>query len=244
MLDSVSIVLPCYNEQEAIPQVIPRLTKTLEDLKQSSKINSFEIIVVDDKSTDDSRELLLKHSHIKTISTEGKKRGYGKALKTGFKAASGEWIGFLDMDNTYRPEDIQNFVKVLIENKNEALMGLRPFNDKGMSFTRGLGNWVYVVLASTFYGSQLNDVCSGYRFFHRKWLNEVLSITEDGLDFSIKLTLMMISNIKSFDSIPIRYDERLGQSKLSVVADGWSFLKVLLISKIRSTSALKHSRVQ
>ena len=122
-------------------------------------------------------------------------------------------------------------------------MGSRALQEKGMSFTRGTGNWIYMFLAKTFYGSYLEDVCSGYRLFHRKHLQEVLNVPEKGLDFSIHLTLTMLMKKVFINQIPIQYDERLGVSKLSVFRDGFSFLKVLLTLKTRQARALKHSRV-
>ena len=122
-------------------------------------------------------------------------------------------------------------------------MGERPFADKGMSFTRGFGNWVYVVLARWFYHSSLQDVCSGFRFFHRRHLEDVLSIPENGLDFSIHLTLKMILQGIKIKPLSIQYDPRIGESKLSVVGDGLAFLKVLLGLKLRNYGLTKHRRV-
>ena len=99
-------------------------------------------------------------------------------------------------------------------------------------------------LAKVLYGSQLEDVCSGYRLFHRRHLNDILQIPEDGLDFSIYLTLKMLMNKVSIKQIPIQYDVRLGESKLSVVQDGMAFLRVLLALKFRRVRGLKHSQVK
>ena len=80
-------------------------------------------------------------------------------------------------------------------------------------------------------------------FFHRRHLQQITSIPEQGLDFSIQLTLEMITHKIPIFPIPIQYDERLGDSKLSIVGDGWAFLKVLLTKKLRQARALKHSQV-
>jgi len=242
-VENISIVIPCYNEQEAIPTVIPRTIECLRSLKESAQISSFELIVVNDKSTDNSVKLLENFDEVKLIHTNGTGRGYGKALKEGFEQAQGSWIGFFDVDNSYRPEDIPLFVSEIGKGEYDFIMGQRHLNEKGMSFTRGLGNWTYVVLAKLFYRSYLDDVCSGYRFFHRRHLNNVTTIPDNGLDFSIHLTLKMISQKISIKPIPIQYDPRIGESKLSVFSDGWAFLKVLISMKLRSFGAVKHSRV-
>lgn len=239
----LSVVMPCFNELEAIPAIIPRTLKELERLEKQRKIQDFELIIVDDNSTDGSLEKLQAFSGIRVIKSEGEGRGYGKALKSGFKAAQGDWIGFLDIDNTYRPEDLSLFVEAIRTGPCDFFMGQRGMNEKGMSFTRGFGNAFYVFLARFFYGSPLSDVCSGYRFFHRRHLQQITHIREQGLDFSIQLTLEMLTNKIPIHAIPIQYDERIGKSKLSIVSDGWSFLKVLLTSKLRQSRALKHSQV-
>ncbi len=244
-VSNISIVMPCYNEQEAIPQVIPRALECLDLLKAENKISNYELIVVNDKSTDSSVEMLKSFENVKLFHTNGVGRGYGKALKLGFSKAQGDWIGFLDIDNSYRPEDISMFIDEIKKGESDFIMGQRYFSEKGMSFTRGLGNLIYVVLARLFYRSYLDDVCSGFRFFHRKHLKEIAGIPEQGLDFSIHLTLKMISQKKPIKPIPIQYDPRLGESKLSVFSDGWAFLKVLVDLKLRSAgSVAEHSRVR
>lgn len=238
----ISIVMPCYNEQDAIPVLIPRTLESLEELKKEKRIQDFELIVVNDQSTDSSMERLKSFSAVKVVSTQGS-RGYGNALKTGFKIAKGDWIGFLDVDNTYRPEDLKSFIDQVEKNDTDFIMGARGLDEKGMSFTRGLGNWVYVVLARVFYGSPLSDVCSGYRLFHRKYLAEIVEIPEQGLDFSIYLTLNMLLQQVTIRQIPIQYDARIGESKLSIYSDGWAFLKVLLTLKLRRLRVFNHRRV-
>ncbi|MEM7645525.1 MAG: glycosyltransferase family 2 protein [Pseudomonadota bacterium] len=242
-IEKLSLVIPCFNEEQAIPSVVPRTLRSLCALKEEGKISDFELIVVDDQSTDQSRELLLQYEDVQLVSLKKGPRGYGRALKEGFKKAQGDWVGFFDMDNSYRPEDLPLFVEEVGRKTNSFIMGQRGFNEKGMSFTRGMGNWVFMTLARVFYGSELEDVCSGYRLFHRKYLKSIIAIPEEGLDFSIYLTLAMINDDIPLSAIPIQYDERMGPSKLSVFADGWAFLKVVFKLKIRPFGAFKHSRV-
>ena len=242
---NISIIMPCFNEEESIPIVIPRMLDSLDQLKNSQRIEDYELIVVNDKSTDQSMTLLKGYGEkVKLCHTkEGFSRGYGRALKTGFSQAKGQWIGFLDMDNSYRPEDISLFIDEMDQGDSDFIMGVRLFNDKGMSFIRGAGNWFYMFLARIFYGSSLCDVCSGYRFFHRNHLKSILNISEDGLNFSIHLTLKIIIQNIFIKQVPIHYDRRLGFSKLSIIWDGLAFLKVLLTMKKRYVHAIEHRPV-
>lgn len=243
-LKNISVVMPCYNEEQAIPTLIPRLLQSLEELKIKKLIENFELIVVNDKSTDHSAEFLAQFDQVKVVTTPGSNRGYGLALKKGFSEAQGQWIAFLDVDNSYRPEDLSFLISEAHTGESDFIIGTRSFSEEGMSFTRGLGNWFYMALAKVLYGSHLEDVCSGYRLFHRRHLNDILQIPEDGLDFSIYLTLKMLMNKVLIKQIPIQYDMRLGESKLSVVQDGLAFLKVLLALKMRRVRDLKHSQVK
>jgi glycosyltransferase involved in cell wall biosynthesis len=243
-IKKISIVLPCFNEQEAIPTIIPRTLKSLRQLQSFGRIADFELIVVDDKSTDGSARLLESFADVKVVRTSGPSRGYGKALKRGFLEASGDWIGFFDVDNSYRPEDLSLFLDEVEKGDIDFIMGQRHLTERGMSLTRGFGNLFYVVLARAFYHSYLSDICSGYRLFHRRHLENITSIPEQGLDFSIHLTLRMMTEKTPIKPIPIQYDPRIGQSKLSVLKDGWAFLKVLVKLKARSFyGVVKHSRV-
>ncbi len=239
----ISIIIPCFNEEESIPVVIPRMLDALDQLKKSQRIDEYELIVVNDKSTDRSVFLLEDYEKVKLYHTEEGPRGYGRALKTGFRRARGQWIGFLDMDNSYRPEDIFLFIDEMDRGDSDFIMGVRFFKDKGMSFIRGAGNWFYMFLARIFYGSSLCDVCSGYRFFHRNHLKSILNISENGLNFSIYLTLKMLVQNVFIRQVPIHYDERLGLSKLSVVWDGLSFLKVFFTMRKRYIHAVEHRSV-
>ncbi len=241
-IPDISIVMPCFNEEDAIPVVVPRALKKLNQLKSEKRINDFELIVVNDQSLDRSLERLSEYKDVKIIHTAGR-RGYGNALKTGFEQAQGQWIGFFDVDSTYRPEDLPLFIDEMDRGFSDFIMGSRALDEKGMSLTRGFGNWFYVFLAKVLYGSQLKDVCSGYRVFHRKHLADILQIPEQGLDFSIYLTLSMLLKKVSIQQIPIQYDPRIGESKLNIYSDGFAFLKVLLTIRMRRFRAFKHRRV-
>lgn len=242
-IDCLSLVMPCFNEQEAIPVVLPRVLHTMNSLKQKKSIKEFEVIVVNDQSTDHSLQRLSEFQEIKVVNTIDQPRGYGSALKEGFTQSKGDWLVFMDVDNSYRPEDLRLFVEEINKGQFQFIMGQRPLREKGMSFIRGLGNWFYGFVAGFMYSSPVNDVCCGYRAFHRRHLPDVVTVPEQGLDFSIHLTMKMIVNQIQFKPVRIQYDPRVGESKLSVVKDGLAFLKVLLLVKAGFIRDFKHRRV-
>src|SRR5690606_9306701 len=94
----ISLVIPCYNESEAIPMVCPRLLETHHALKKRGW--ELEVLVVDDGSSDDTLERLKAYPMLRIIS-HSQNLGYGQALKTGFAQARGELVAMMDMDATY-----------------------------------------------------------------------------------------------------------------------------------------------
>lgn len=224
-MKKLSIVFPCHNEQAAIEEMMVRLRRTL--VKTESMGWTSEIIVVEDGSTDNSRELLRTQKDIRLI-VHDKPKGYGAALKSGFAVAEGRAIMFMDMDRTYRVEDIPMLLSQFQSDEWDMVFGRRPFLDSGMPLFRRLGNRFFAWALRSLLKSQMHDVCTGMRIFRRARLNDVLSLRRDGLDFSIQLTALSVLKKWRVCEVGIGYEERVGDSKLSVVKDGLQFLYVLL----------------
>ena len=100
-MTTLSIVIPAYNEENGITAIIDRVLSIRPKLPAVG-IDSMELIVVDDGSRDRTAEIVGNNSDVRLI-RHAKNGGYGAALKTGFAAATGEWVGFLDADGTYPP---------------------------------------------------------------------------------------------------------------------------------------------
>jgi glycosyltransferase involved in cell wall biosynthesis len=186
-----------------------------------------ELIVVDDASTDGSVEMLREFPEVRLIE-QSVNGGYGKALQAGFRAARGEWVSFIDMDRTYHIEDLPELIVRARREGLDMLYGQRPFMRSGMPATRGLGNWLFTSALRVFFGSRISDVCTGFRIFHGRHISEILRLDRAGLNFSIQLTVHTLLHRWRIAEHPIRYQERLGESKLSVVKDGFAFLWVIL----------------
>ncbi len=236
MKKTLSIVLPCHNELTAIPSMMDRLFRLKESLSDTSIVENVEILIVDDGSTDGSIEALQTYKEIRLLRHE-QRRGYGAALKTGFKYCAGEHICFLDLDDTYPPEKIQDlYLKVIVE-KLDMLTAVRLFNAQGMSAVRGGGNWFFTCLSNLITSSRVTDACSGFRIFNRRILPFILEIKNTDLSFALEMSLLF--NRPPFKSaeMPIPYNERTGRSKLSVFSDGFRFLfliiKTLLLTQNR-----------
>lgn len=212
----ISIVIPCLNEADSIPVVIPQLIEQIGN-------RSIELIVVDDNSSDTSVALLEKYDQIKLIKNE-RRLGYGGALKKGFSLARGQYLTFLDLDRTYNSLDLDLLITEIQNGSHAMVFGDRMSKQNQMPKTRFVGNWLFATLLQILYFVRINDACTGFRIFKRDLLPAILNIEENGLNFSIAMTVVVLNAKVSISQIPIRYDERIGQSKLSVIKDGFRFL--------------------
>lgn len=232
---SISLILPCHNEEIALPVILPRVQNALTKIIEKGHFG--EVIVVDDGSTDQSREILDRHSFLSVVRIENR-QGYGHALKEGFRHAKGEWIVFFDLDNTYFPEDLDHFLAEA-DKEVDLVMGYRSFFSSGMPFARKLGNAFFVLISRLLLGYDLKDLSTGYRLFRRDLTPQILTIDSKGLCFSMHLTLLAASQNWRVQQIPIRYEIRIGCSKLSVLRDGVKFVWLMLRHKWQAAHPLR-----
>ncbi len=226
-MQSISIIIPCHNESGAIPIVMKSLKELLDEAKQKELIQNFEVIVVNDASTDSTADLLGQHSWAQIIHLK-KNSGYGEALKRGFQRAKYEWIAFFDLDGTYDPKDLEASIYASKIHRPDLIFGERFSLGKGMPLVRAFGNRAFTYIVSVLFSSSLKDVCTGFRLFHSKHKAEILSLSSSGLDFSLAVTLWALKSKKKVIEIPIQYHLRSGKSKLRVFPDGNRFLWTIL----------------
>ncbi len=222
---NLSIVIPAYNEEDGIKEISERVLDVSEELR-SVGVGSLELIVVDDGSRDRTPEIARSIPGVKVISHETNK-GYGAALKTGFAAAQGELIGFLDADGTYPPEYFPALCEIA-QNGVDLVIGSRMSGaESEMPITRRIGNTFFAALLSVIARQRVSDTASGMRVFKREIL-EQLSPLPDGLNLTPVMSTRAIHEGISIAETPIPYSERVGRSKLSVVRDGSLFLRSMI----------------
>lgn len=225
-LHTLSIVIPCFDEADAIPHVFPALEKVKNSLLDNQLVHACEVLVVNDGSQDNTAELLSHYSWVKTIHLPVRS-GYGFALKTGFLQSSGDWIVFFDLDGTYDPDDISLMLAQLRNEPQSLVIGERMSQGYGMPVVRRIGNKSFSGLVRLVYQKKIMDPCSGFRIFHRNHKSEILNLPHNGLNFSLAITLWAIQQNLLLKEVPIKYHPRHGQSKLKIVADGITFLKTI-----------------
>lgn len=228
MSHSLSVILPCYNEAQAIPLVLKKLITSRKQIIKQCQLTDLEIIVVNDGSTDDSIEQLLSFEGEIQIVEHPQCQGYGRALKTGIQHAHGSLIAFYDLDDTCQPLDLIPMIKAAIVDKVDLVSGSRLSSDTEMPIVRWIGNWLYIKLTQLLLRHPIQDCCSGYRLFRAHLKEPFMTTLPDDLNFTLAMTIAFIRGEGSFREIPIRYKERVGQSKLKPLIHGPLFLLTLL----------------
>jgi glycosyltransferase involved in cell wall biosynthesis len=228
-MTTLSVVIPAYNEENGIADIVGRVLAIEEDL-QTVGIKELELLVVDDGSKDRTAEItqnMAKNfSGLKLIKHPVNK-GYGAALKTGFSSAKGELIGFLDADGTYPPEYFPELCKVAL-NGGDLVVGSRMSGSESqMPKTRRIGNFFFANLLTILGHQRITDSASGMRVFKREVLDYVYPLP-DGLNLTPVMSTRAVHEGIAMKEVPIPYSERVGRSKLSVVRDGTTFLQSML----------------
>ncbi|NJN43961.1 MAG: glycosyltransferase family 2 protein [Anaerolineae bacterium] len=224
-MTTLSVVIPAYNEEGGIADIVHRVLAVKADLAKSG-VNDLELLVVDDGSRDRTAEITNSIEGVRLV-RHPKNKGYGAALKTGFSQAKGEFIGFLDADGTYPPEYFPQLCEKAL-NGGELVIGSRMAGvESKMPITRRIGNIFFANLLSIVGRQRVSDSASGMRVFRREILDRIYPLP-DGLNLTPVMSTRAIHEGVKMIEVPIPYSERVGRSKLSVVRDGSIFLQSIV----------------
>ncbi len=218
MAKNVSIVIPAYNEENGIINVISEI----ELLMNENRINH-EVIIVDDGSTDKTIEK-VSSTNAKLIHHQ-QNRGYGAALKTGIRASIYDQIAIIDADGTYPV----NYLVELINSKKsyDMVVGARIGKNVSIPLIRRPAKWALNKLANFLTNYKIPDLNSGLRLFKKNSLLKFLHILPDGFSFTTTITIAMITNNLNVKYISIDYDKRIGKSKIRPIYDTLNFISLI-----------------
>lgn len=211
---NVSIVIPAYNEETVIGQIVTHIHSLYPD---------FEIIVIDDGSTDNTahkaREAgakVLQHPY---------NIGNGAAVKTGIRQASGDVIVLMDGDGQHDPADI---ARLLDESEHyDMVVGARSSINQA-SLGRRIANWFYNKLASYVAKYPIKDLTSGFRVLHKDTVIKFLYLFPNTFSYPTTSTLTYLRSGHTIKYIPIRQHKRIGKSKIKLLEDGARFILIIL----------------
>ncbi|MBI3549000.1 MAG: glycosyltransferase family 2 protein [Elusimicrobia bacterium] len=223
-----SIVIPAYNEEEAVTGILKRSLAASASIRAGGLgVDEVEVILVSDGSSDRTEELARAVSGVRVIGYP-KNRGYGAAIKTGFSESKGEIVGFIDADGTCDPEFFADLIRLMQKEKLDVALGSRMHDKSEMPAVRRLGNRIFRTLVNAFASASVNDVASGMRILRRDALPRVYPLP-DGLNFTPAMSVRAVMDHRlRIGEIPMPYKERVGRSKLSVIKDGFRFLGVIV----------------
>ncbi len=214
----VSIVIPAYNEEDSIAAQIRAIHSVMQKTEKS-----YEIIVVNDGSTDDTAKKVMGEKA--TLISVPKNRGYGAALKTGIARAKSELIVITDADGTYPASAIP----VLIEKVEDydMVVGARIGGKVQVPFIRRPAKWFLQRLAGYLAGQKIPDLNSGLRIMRKSIVARFYNILPSGFSFTTTVTLALLCNDYLVYYHPIEYYKRIGKSKIRAV-DAYYFLLLIL----------------
>jgi len=228
----VSIIIPTLNEEEGIGKTIDSIDRTY-----FAKHNwNLEVIIIDGDSQDKTREI-AKRKGAKSIIE--KRKGYGRAYKTGLPQASGDIIVTGDADATYPFDRIQEYIQVLIDENLDFITTDRfaELKHGSMSIKHRFGNLILAMALRILFFIKLKDSQSGMWIFRKSALDKIQPLEEfnDGMPFSeeLKIEMFKSKDIKSKE-IPSTLYVREGEAKLQSFSDGWKNLKFLFKKRVTS----------
>ena len=223
----LSVIIPVYNEEKTISEIIRRVK--VVNLKK-------EIIIVEDGSTDGTKEILEEvvkqkndNNEIKLIS-RSKKSGKGEAIRTGLKYVTGDIVIIQDADLEYDPNDYYALIQPIVEGKTKVVYGSRELGkNKKSSLSFFLGGKILSFLTKLLYHAKITDEPTCYKVFKKEVLQD-LDLKCKGFEFCPEVTAKLRKKGYEIFELPIHYDPRtIKKGKKIRISDGviaiWTLIK-------------------
>lgn len=217
---SVSVVLPAYNEEASVGEVLRQISEVMDGLSIS-----YELLVVNDRSTDGTADCAAQHGA--RVITHALNLGSGAARRTGIREARGEIIVMLDADGTYDAKTIPQMLSYFpeydqVNGARTSEQGtLRPLRSAAKGFIRYLGMYLS--------GRYIPDLNTGLKAFKRSIMMEYLWVLPDGFSCVTTMTLAFLTNGHPVKYIPTPYYKRTaGKSKFHPLRDTASYLSTVV----------------
>jgi len=216
----LTILLPTYNEEEAICPVMDGILEVMQGLSVS-----YEILVLNDGSTDRTCALLENYPQVRIESHE-RNRGNGAARTTGVKAARGKWVLMIDADGTYPADAIP---QMLEEAKSaDMVIGARTTEKGTLRLLRSGAKGFIRALASYMTQTNIPDLNSGMRIIRKELIPQFFSILPTTHSWVSTITMAFLSSGYRVKWMPIDYFKRIGRSTFHPVRDTYNYLTLVV----------------
>ena len=229
MNSKLSLIIPVFNESEEIENFFSNLKKVCNfDL-----VN--EIIFIDDCSTDNSlKSLEKKITEFNTLSLDVnfflirnlKNRGYGFSIKKGVASSSNDTIAIIDLDRTYKIEDLNNIANQFINDyklQYDLIAGQRKIDPTNTSKLKIIGKTIINTIANFCFNEKIIDYNSGLRVFNKNKFTKHSHIMSNRFSLTTSMTITFLNEHYEIKFHKIKYEERSGKSKLGI-KDFFKFL--------------------
>lgn len=220
---SYSVIIPAYNEKNSIGSVLEQL---FAKLKSANSV--FEVIVVNDGSTDGTKEKLQSCGLPIRLINKPVNQGYGAALKTGIEQAAHDFVIITDADGTYPNEEIPALVEETIKGNYDMVVGARIGKNVEIPLCRRPAKWFITRLASYLASRKIPDLNSGLRVMKKSSVKRFFNILPNGFSFTTTISLAMLTNGYAVKYVPIDYYKREGKSKIKPVKDTLNFIQLII----------------
>lgn len=217
-MSKISVVIPAYNEESSIKNLLKEIDRIVSN-------KAWEVIVVDDGSSDKTSEIVQQYKFVKLVRHPYNK-GYGASLKTGINNSIGEKIILLDADNQHDPSDIEIILSYLED--YDLVVGTRDKSNVS-GWSKQIGNFILKKLASFLVDMEIPDLTSGFRGFKKEKILKLMHLYPNGFSFSATNILSFICagyDVK-FTTIKVKPRNK-SRSKIRLVKDGAKFFLLIL----------------
>lgn len=210
-----SIVIPAKNEELGLPKLLAEL---------NTLYRGAEIIVVNDGSTDNTAQVSADAGA--RVITHPYSKGNGAAIKSGARAANGDYIVFMDGDGQHAAADVERLVEKVAEGY-DLVVGARSGRESQASVARWSANTFYNRFASWMVDRQIDDLTSGFRCVDRRKFLSFLYLLPNGFSYPTTSTMAFFRAGYSVGFVPIKVAQRIGKSHISLLKDGIRFLLII-----------------
>ena len=223
-LPGISLVIPAYNEEMAIGDIVRRAMVTLAQC-----VSNWEVIVVSDCSTDKTSEVAAIAGAV--VLEHPMNKGYGTSLKTGIVNAMYDTIAIIDADGSYSPEDL--LLLVPLSARFDMVVGQRIGKHYYGGPFKYLGRRLQLFLVEFATGAKVPDVNSGLRVFPRDVSLRYFDTLCDGFSFTTSITLSMMLGGYTISFIPVSYAARIGKSHIHYFRDTVRSLQIIALAILK-----------